>query len=57
MPEVMRSIIFSIDLFIAIWFTSLTIIRGFRGQSIPKWHFITMSLGLTFVITYFMKLW
>ena len=57
MPEVMRSIIVSIDLFVAIWFTSLNIIKVFRRQAIPKLNFVIMSLALTFVVTYFMKLW
>ena len=53
----MKTILFVLALFLAIWFSTLVIIRGVRGQKIHAMTFAIMSASVTAVITHIMGVW
>lgn len=53
----MKTILFVLALFLAIWFSTLVIIRGARGQKIHAMTFVIMSASVTAVITHIMGVW
>ena len=53
----MKTFLFVLALFLAIWFLPLVIIRGGRGQKIHAMTFVIMSASVTAVITHIMGVW
>ena len=53
----MKTFLFVLALFLAIWFSTLVIIRGVRGQKIHAMTLVIMSASVTAVITHIMGVW
>ena len=53
----MKTFLFVLALFLAIWFSALVIIRGVRGQGIHAMTLVIMSASVTAVITHIMGVW
>lgn len=53
----MKSILFMIALFFAIWFCTLTLIRAIRGQAISAGTFVMMAASLTLVLSHITGIW
>lgn len=53
----MKTFLFVLALFLAIWFSTLVIIRWVRGQKIHAMTLVIMSASVTAVITHIMGVW
>ena len=53
----MKSILFMIALFFAIWFVTITLIKAIRGQTISAGTHAVMAASLTLVLTRITGIW
>lgn len=53
----LKTILFMIALFFAIWYGAVTLIRAIRGQSISAFTLAVMAASLTLVLTHITGIW
>lgn len=53
----MKTILFTIALFFAIWFGTITLIRAIRGQAISAGTLAVMAASLTLVLAHINGIW
>ena len=53
----LKTILFMIALFFAIWYGAVTMIRAIRGQSISAFTLAVMAASLTLVLTHITGIW
>ena len=53
----LKTILFMIALFFAIWYGAVTLIRAIRGQSISAFTLAVMAASLTLVLTHITDIW
>lgn len=48
----METVLIILFIFLSIWMGSINTVKLFRGEPIPVWNFIIMSVGITGVVVY-----
>ena len=53
----MKTFLFMIALFFAIWFGTVTLVKAFRGQALSAFTLAGWAASLTFVLTHITDVW